>query len=104
MKWIVILIFTCLYSCASISADWGPWQMEDVQSKERVWRFCKEELDGPEFHNKGICYISEECRTKRTILGNDKKECRKLPLFCEWGNVDCLVKYGINNMTISNKK
>jgi len=102
MKYLLILL--CLYSCSSISADWSVWQMEDVQSSRREWRFCKEELDGPELHNKGMCYQSEECRTKSTIFGNDKKECRRLTLVCLWGDIDCMVKFGINNMTISNKK
>ena len=103
-KLFYLLILVSLYSCASVSADWGPWTMEDSPAPERTWRFCTEELDGPELHNKGYCYQSEECRNKTTILGNDKKECRRLPLFCAHGDMNCLVKYGINTMTISNKK
>jgi hypothetical protein len=100
-----LFLLLLLTSCVTTDArDWGPWQMDDVQSSERVWRICKEELDGAELHNKGFCYQSEECRTRTTIFGNEKKECRRYSLICMWGDVDCLVKFGINNMTISNKK
>jgi len=100
----VLILSLFLYSCASMSSDWSPWQMDDVDTMSREWHFCNEELDGPELHQKGICYQSEECRTRRTIFGNKKKECRRLPLFCAHGDIECLNKYGINVMTISNKK
>ena len=103
-KWIYPVLLAFLYSCASISGEWGPWSIEDVPTKEREWRFCKEELDGPGFHPDDRCYQSEECRRKKVLFGGEKKECRKATLSCKHGDVECLNKYGILDMTISNKK
>ena len=99
-KLLSLLLSLCLYSCASVSADWTSWTMSDVPSEERAWRWCSEELDGPVLAGKGWCWQAEECRTKRSILGNDKKECRDLTLHCAHGDVQCFLKYGYNNMTI----
>lgn len=103
IKWLIPIVLAFTYSCASISADWTPWKMEDVPSVKRKWHICREELDGPDLHLKGFCYQSEECRSKKIFLGSDKKECRRLPLVCLWGDVECIVKFGINSMEISNR-
>jgi len=103
-KWSYPILLALMYSCASVSADWTPWQLEDVASAEREWSFCKEELNGPGFHPNDVCYESEECRTKKVLIGSDKRECRGVTLTCGHGDSACFIKYGINTMTISNKK
>lgn len=99
-KWLYPVVIAFLYSCASVSADWGPWEHRDVPKLERRWRFCSVELDGPEYDKGGVCWIAKECRTKKTIFNNAKEECRKKVLHCPEGAIDCRVQYGINNMTI----
>ena len=84
MRKLFVIVFMIIIanSCAS-----APWVMRDVSLEKRVWRFCHEHYDGPEKHEKGFCYISQECKS-------DKK-CRPLPLFCAWVDIDCLRKYKI---------
>lgn len=102
-KIILIFFISIFYSCSTMSSDWGDWYLQDSPTKDREWHFCIDELDGPELHRKGICYQSKECRDRKTILGNKRTECRRAPLFCPWGDFDCLIKYGINSMSIKNK-
>lgn len=101
----IILGFTLIMtSCASMSEDWGPWKLAGVSIDDRAWRFCSTDLDGAALNRKGMCYISLECRTRKTIFGNEKKECRNAPLFCAWGDIACMDSYNIFNKIIVNKE
>lgn len=100
----LLLVLTFLTSCVSMSADWSSWKVEDVAYDKRIWRFCSREKDGEELHRKGFCYVSQECRTRKTILGNEKSECRQLPLFCAWGDIECMDRYNIFNKVIVHKE
>ena len=93
---------TFLCSCAH-SRDWGAWTLENISSEKQVWRRCTEILDGPNYANKGECYSMRECRTRKTILGNQKKECRRFTLFCGWGDIECMQKHNTFNSVIINK-
>lgn len=101
-----ILIFVMLIctSCASNSVEWGPWKVTDIPSDQRIWRYCSADLDGEALHRKGHCYISQECRSYTTIFRNVKTECRNLPLFCAWGDIECMEKNGLFNKIIVNKE
>lgn len=90
-----VAISFLLMSCTSAAKDWSDWREESIRIEKRKWDFCHERLHGPEFHMKGFCYVSQECRTRKTIFKNEKKECRKLRLFCKWGDIDCYLKYDI---------
>lgn len=81
MKLILLTVIaaTLTFSCASAT-----WKVQDVSLEKREWRVCSEILDGPEKHQKGFCYISQECK---------KKKCRPLPLFCAWGDIVCMDKW-----------
>ena len=73
----LLIISFLVISCASTnSADWGPWKIKDVATYEREWRFCRKDRDGELYDGKGFCYSSLECRTRRTMLGNVREECR----------------------------
>jgi len=99
LKTLIVLLISI--SCTSVdSKDWSSWIMVDVPSKEREWEFCREDLHGPDFHQKGFCWIAEECRYRKTIFNNTKNECRPITLFCKWGDIECLYKYDIFSMKI----
>lgn len=101
------IIIVCLFlaSCASTnSADWGPWKIKDVATHEREWDFCRKDKFGELYDGKGFCYASMECRTRRTILGNTREECRPKLLHCPWGDVNCLIEYDIYNSVIVKKE
>lgn len=91
-----------LSSCAH-SKDWGPWVVKNVPSENQEWRRCTKLLDGEERHHKGECYTLQECRTRKTILGNERKECRPYRLFCGWGDIECMYKHNTFNSVIINK-
>ena len=103
LKILMAIMLLCT-SCASMSGDWGPWKITDVSTDKQVWRFCSLDLDGPELARKGFCYISQECRFRKTIFGNEKSECRQAPLFCAWSDMECVDRYGILNKVIVNKE
>lgn len=92
-----VLLFSVflLSSCASASGEWSPWSEKTIRLEERYWRFCSERFDGQEFADKGICFIAQECRERKTILNNIKSECRNKQLFCVWGDIECMMKYKI---------
>ena len=81
-------------SCASFSGEWSEWKPVSVPTVEKKWRFCRAELDGPELHEKGMCFQDQECRTKK-VLFRTKEECRPKPLFCGWGDIPCLKRYNL---------
>lgn len=78
-------VFLLFASCASARQS---WYVEDVGLEKRKWRWCHESKDGPEYHEKGICYISRRCR-KRLLM---KPKCERVPLFCAHGDMECLRK------------
>ena len=84
MRSIIIILYlvTVTTSCAS-----AKWKVKDVSLQKRVWRFCSEQYDGQKLHEKGFCYISQEC--------NWRNKCRPLPLFCAWNDISCLKKYKV---------
>lgn len=98
MKKVILLI--ALYGCSTAPAnDWSNWEHCGLSRAEEDWRICHRDLDGLEKHEKGFCYISLECRQRKTIFGNVKKEERSVPLFCPWpenNDISCLRKYRIN--------
>lgn len=91
-------------ACASMSSDWGAWKVKDVATEKQDWRFCSLDKDGAEKAKQGMCYISQECHYRKTILGNEKEECRQAPLFCKWGDIECMDRYNIFNKIIVNKE
>lgn len=103
LKWIYPIIISLMYSCASISGEWGQWKVIDVAQEKQIWRLCEQGKDGIDKHHKGFCYISQECRKRETILGNERIECRNAPLFCTWGDIDCYLKNGIFNKQLTPK-
>lgn len=104
LKYIMPFMFAFIYSCSSMSSDWSAWKVKDVSQAKQTWRFCHQELDGPTYHRKGMCYISQECRTKNPWYSGEKVECRSLPLFCAWGDIDCMDKNAIFNKVITDKE
>jgi len=101
---LLLLTTLLLTSCSTYSSiigridryqRWSEWKLNSVPSKEKIWRFCREELDGPRYHEKGVCFQDQECRSRKRILGKKKVQCRKKTLFCEWGNVECLKRHNI---------
>lgn len=92
-----------LSSCSTLSGDWGEWKIVDVAQDKRQWKFCRAELHGDNYHHKGICYVSQECRYRRTIFRNVKSQCRNKMLFCPWGDVNCMVKYDLLDNIIIEK-
>jgi hypothetical protein len=104
MNKLLITSLLFLVSCASFSGEWGPWKMIDVAQNKREWKFCTAELYGESVHHKGICYDSQECRYRKTLFGRTKSECRDKLLFCEWGDIDCLIRYDILDNIIIEKR
>lgn len=80
---LAIYLSVIVSSCAA-----AKWKIHDVNLEKRVWRICSSHLDGLEKHEKGFCYISQEC--KKSAFSN---KCRPKPLFCEWGDIPCLRHY-----------
>ena len=103
MAKIYLLSVLLLVSCASFSKDWGPWQRAGIAEKEMDWHFCQEELDGPDYHHKGICYVAQECRYRKTVFGNTRSECRNKILFCSWGDIECMQNNRLFGRVITNK-
>lgn len=77
-----------LSACASDSDAKAKWYVKDVSMKKREWRYCSEDLDGPEKADKGFCYISQRCIDKAFR----KERCEPVPLFCVHGDFECLRK------------
>lgn len=103
-KVILILLFAISYSCASTSAEWSAWKPFTEAQEDQDWRFCNASKDGPELHRKGMCWQAQECRTKNPWYSGEKKECRRMTLFCKWGDVDCMDINGIFNKVIVDKE
>lgn len=99
----LLLATMLLTSCASISGEWGPYKRVGVAQDKEIWHFCRKDLHGPDLHGKGVCYPAQECKFRRTILGNEKRKCRTKMLFCKWGDVTCLQDNNIFNNVILNK-
>lgn len=89
LRFIIVSLLFVFSSCASSARD---WKIHDVSDEKKDWRICSEKYDGPEKNFKGFCYISQECY--KTVFRNRK--CRPLPLFCAWGDTDCILKYGLD--------
>lgn len=87
-----------------MSGEWGAWKTVDVNNDKRIWRFCDLDHDGPDNTKKGFCYISQECRYRSTIFGNQKEECRNAPLFCAFTDIACMDRYEIFSKVIVNKE
>ena len=87
-KLLIVLLFVS--SCASFSSSWSEWKLKSVPMNEKAWRFCRVELDGPTYSEKGMCFQDQECRYKKRFLQKKKKQCRNKTLFCKWGDIDCL--------------
>lgn len=99
-----LFLLILLVSCATQSREWGAWKVVSVPSIEKVWHFCRAELDGPSLDEKGVCYQDQECRyKKKTLFSRRKEECRPKVIFCEWGAVPCLKKYNVFFNKIINK-
>lgn len=83
-----ILFFSMIFLTACASK----WKRDGVSYEKQDWRFCSLEKDGPQYANKGFCYIDRECKYRFF------KKCRPVPLFCPWpkdSDISCLVKYKI---------
>jgi len=92
LQLIVIILSLTFASCAS-----GDWKIKDVAPIKREWRQCDARLD-KEKAGKGFCYISQECKVFLF------EKCRPLPLFCPWGDLDCLKKNEMDNMVLKTKE
>ena len=103
-KIILISSLATIYSCASTSAEWSSWKARDVAQDDQVWRRCSADKDLPARVNKGECYVSQECRTRTPWYSGVKTECRRLDLFCAWGDIECMVKYDTFNNVIVDKE
>ena len=88
-KIINALLLLVLIGCASeqLGAK-AKWFIKDVAMEKREWRYCSEDKDGPEKHDKGFCYISQRC-IKKFLR---KEKCEPVPLFCAHGDFECLRK------------
>ena len=108
MQTIVKIALLCVLlfsSCASqAEREWSEWEREGVPAAEMKWHICKEELDGPDLHLAGFCYQANECRTRKTIFGNERKECRNKLLICKWGDIDCILYHNIDSMVIEHQQ
>ena len=97
-----VLTMALIISCSHAPArDWTPWMHCGLSREEEIWRFChrEKELD-PSLHNKGLCFVDVECRERKTILGNIKKEMRSKQLYCAWGDIDCKIKNALDKKVL----
>ena len=83
----LILVVLLLAGCSSAESK-SKWYMKGVQPSVRKWRHCTEELDGPSFHEKGICYKAQRCR--KTVLRNEK--CETIQMYCAYEDKNCIRK------------
>lgn len=89
VEWLVIVVslfclFAILSSCSS--ARERQWYVKDVAPEKRKWNWCHESKDGPDLHEKGLCYGTMKCY--KGFLG--KEHCQDEKLFCAHGDVECL--------------
>ena len=96
LKLILISIILVLISCASANH----WYNVGVSNEKKVWRFCSTQRDGVDKNKKGFCYIDKECKNRFL----QKRKCRQVPLFCAWGDVECMEKYGLFNKVIRSRQ
>ena len=82
---LVLLIFA---SCSSLQAK-AKWYRKDVAMNKWIFRYCSLDKDGPKYAGKGFCRISQMC-IKKFLR---KEKCKPDPMFCKWGDSDCLKKY-----------
>lgn len=83
-----------------MSGEWGAWVDEDVELTEREWDMCHEEKYGPDLHMKGFCWSLDECRTRKTVLGRTRKECRVKIVHCKFGDIACMTKYHLDKAVL----
>jgi len=81
----IFILFLSIISCASAKKA---WVRVDGPMESWEWRWCKKDLDGPAFHDKGICYISQKCKKK--MVGS---KCKPDPIICLHGDINCLKEY-----------
>lgn len=79
MRHMFLVIFMC--ACASASSDWIP---ETVKNEK--WNWCRLDLDGPDYADKGWCFSYRICR-KRFLRD---KECVVRRKYCAAGDIACL--------------
>lgn len=101
---LTMLLLLLLASCSTMSGEWSAWKITDVAQNKRQWKFCTQELHGNEYHHKGLCYDSQECRHRKTLFGRKKSECRDTMLFCTWGDITCMVKFDLLDNVIIDKE
>lgn len=102
MRFLILSLILIFSACSSTAKDWGPWTRCGVAQDLMVWDFCNERLHGVSYHHRGLCYPALECRERKTILGNIRKEQRAIMLFCEWGDIQCMYSNGLFNKVIKN--
>lgn len=78
----VILVLFLSMSCAN--AKKKVWYIKDVSMNKRVWRYCHQDLDKKELHEKGICYKTQKCY--KNFWG---EHCKVEQLFCAHGDIKC---------------
>lgn len=101
MKALILTMFILLTSCASSEARrWSPWFDVDLDKNERQWDICDAEKYGQDLHMKGFCFSHKKCRTRKTLLGRKKTECKVAIKVCKWGDIPCMIKYNLNNATL----
>ena len=102
-KYLLPIVLAVTYSCASTSAEWSSWKIKTAPQEKQIWNFCDARFDGPELHRKGMCWIAKECRTRNPWYSGVKTQCRRLQLFCAWGDLECMDINGIFNKVIIDK-
>lgn len=80
----LFLVSFLFVSCAS-----SAWVEIAPSFDKQRWRICTKELDGEEYHLKGLCYISKEVK-KRRIISDLVRPKRN---FCAWENKECLTRH-----------
>lgn len=107
MRFLILTLFILLASCSSMetsAGNWGKWKDIDITKHEREWDICESEKYGQDLHLKGFCWSYTQCRKKKLIFGRKKKQCRVKIVHCKWGDIECMIKYNLNNATLIIKK
>jgi hypothetical protein len=95
MKIAMMIVLLLIVSCASVDAK-APWVEQTLANKAmKEWRICNLAKDGAEKSFKGFCYITKECQ-KRIF----KDACRPKPLFCQFSDVNCMMKYELDKKNL----
>lgn len=85
---LIIITFIILSSCSSTAESKAKWYDKGVAPSLRKWRHCTTELDGPSFHEKGICYKKQRCIKKWMR----KERCETILIYCAYGDIPCIRK------------